>query len=114
MTEAISPREFEESARRALMAVEEALDELDDDAIDSDLVDGVLTITFADGEQFLLNVNGPALEIWLSARRRAWHFAPRGGGHFVSTAADGDGMMVWLARLVGEKLGRPVTLGGQL
>jgi frataxin-like iron-binding protein CyaY len=75
MTGDISMRDFEESARRALMAVEEAFDELDDDGIDTDLVENVLTIRFDDGSQFLLNMNGPAREIWLSANR-AW--VPRG------------------------------------
>ena len=111
MSDELNPREFEESARRALMAVEEALDELDDDTIDADLVEGVLTISFEDGNQFLLNVNGPAQEIWLSANRKAWHFAPRGADRFVSTAADGEEMLAWLSQLVGEKIGRSVALG---
>jgi CyaY protein len=110
MTDELSPREFEESARRALMTVEEALDELDDERIDTDLVEGVLTISFEDGNQFLLNVNGPAQEIWLSANRKAWHFAPGDADRFVSTA-DGEEMLAWLSRLVGEKIGRTVALG---
>jgi CyaY protein len=92
------------------MAVE-AFDELDDDGIDTDLVENVLTIRFDDGSQFLLNMNGPAREIWLSANRKAWHFAPRDGDRFCSTAADGEEMLVCLSRLVGEKIGRPVSLG---
>jgi CyaY protein len=77
-------------------------------------VDGeenVITIGFAGGDRFVLNVNGPAREIWLSANRRAWHFAPRGGDRWTSTGADSEDLLACLSRLVGEKLGRPVTLG---
>ncbi len=112
MTSNLTPREFEESARRALMAVEAALDELGDDPLDFDLADNVLTIAFESGDRFVLNPNGPAQEIWLSANRRAWHFAPRGGERWTSTGPDGEELLGCLSRLVGEKLGRPVTLGG--
>ena len=81
--------DFAESARRALLAVEAALDTLADDQVDTDLEEGVLTIEFESGERFVLNVNSPAREIWLSANRRAWHFAPR-GSEFVSTAAGAE------------------------
>jgi len=111
MVPTMTPREFEEAARRALLAVEAALDELDADELDVDGEENVIRIDFASGDQFLLNVNGPAQEIWLSANRRAWHFAPAAGGRFVSTAPGGEEMLACLAQLVGEKLGRPVTLG---
>ena len=101
--------DFAESARRALLAVEAALDTLDDDQVDTDLEEGVLTIEFESGERFVLNVNGPAREIWLSANRRAWHFAPR-GAEFVSTAAGAETVLEVLSELVGEKLGRRVVL----
>jgi len=101
--------DFAESARRALLAVEEAFDTLDEDQIDTDLEEGVLTIEFESGERFVLNVNGPAGEIWLSANRRAWHFAPR-GEDFVSTAAGAEPLLAVLSELVGEKLGRRVVL----
>jgi len=111
MVPAMTPREFEEAARRVLLAVEAAIDDLDADAIDVEGEENVLAIAFASGEQFVLNVNGPAQEIWLSANRRAWHFAPEAGGRFVSTAAGNEEMLACLGRLIGEKLGRPVTLG---
>jgi CyaY protein len=111
MVPEMTPREFEESARNALLAVEEAIDEIDADEIDVDGEENVITIGFAGGDRFVLNVNGPAREIWLSANRRAWHFAPRAGDRFVSTAADGEEMMACLGRLIGEKLGRPIALG---
>lgn len=111
MTLNLTPREFEESARRALMAVETALDELGADSIDFDLADNVLMIEFENGDRFVLNPNGPAEEIWLSANRRAWHFAPRGGDRWVSTGEGGEELLACLSQLVGEKLGRAVTLG---
>jgi len=101
--------DFAESARRALLAVEAALDTLDDDQVDTDLEEGVLTIEFESGERFVLNVNSPAGEIWLSANRRAWHFAPQ-GSEFVSTAAGAEPLLEVLSGLVGEKLGRRVVL----
>jgi iron donor protein CyaY len=104
-----SPSDFAESARRALLAVESAIDALGDDLVDTDLTEGVLTIEFESGESFVLNVHGPANEIWLSANRRAWHFAPR-GDDFVSTAAGAEPLLAVLSELVGEKLGRRVVL----
>jgi CyaY protein len=107
----MTPREFEESARRAFLAVEESLDALAADEIELDVEENVLTIGFAGGDRFVLNVNGPAREIWLSANRRAWHFAPRADGRYCSTAADGEELRACLARLIGEKLGRTIALG---
>ncbi len=109
MAPEITPRDFEESARRALMAVEEAIDRLNADEIETDLEENVLTLSFESGDHFLLNLNGPAQEIWLSANRRAWHFAPR-GGRFVSTAQEGEELLACLGRLISEKLGRAVEL----
>ena len=102
-------QDFAETARRALLAVEEAFDTLDEDQIDTDLEESVLTIEFESGEKFVLNINAPAREIWLSANRRAWHFAPQ-GSEFVSTAAGAEPMLAVLSELVGEKLGRKVVL----
>ncbi len=111
MVPAMTPREFEEAARRALLMVESAIDDLEADELDVEGAENVLTIGFADGGQFVLNVNGPAAEIWLSANRRAWHFAPASGDRFVSTGPDGAEMLACLGRLIGEKIGRPIVLG---
>jgi CyaY protein len=104
-----SDPDFAETARRALMSVEEAIDALSEDAVDTDMSEGVLTIEFETGVRFVLNVNGPAGEIWLSANRRAWHFAPGKHG-FVSTAAGAEPLLEVLSGLLGEKLGRRVEL----
>jgi iron donor protein CyaY len=106
-----APADFAEAARRALLAVEAALDDLAGDGVETDIAEGLLTIEFEDGDPFVLNVNSPAQEIWLSANRRAWHFAPA-GGTFVSTAGDREPLMAILGSLIGEKLGRTVVLGG--
>jgi iron donor protein CyaY len=105
--------DFTEAARRALLAVEEAIDELGGDGVETDLAEGVLTIEFEDGDPFVLNVNEPAQQIWLSANRRAWHFAPSSsGGDFAATSGAREPMLSVLATLIGEKLGRTVVLGG--
>jgi iron donor protein CyaY len=80
--------------------------------VDTDLTEGVLTIEFESEERFVLNVHGPATEIWLSANRRAWHFALR-GNEFVSTAAGSEPLLGVLSALVGEKLGRPIVLAAK-
>jgi iron donor protein CyaY len=104
--------DFAEAARRALLTVEEAIDELGGDGVETDLAEGVLTIEFEDGDPFVLNVNGPAQQIWLSANRRAWHFAPAGDGEFRATGGGREPLLSVLAALIGEKLGRTVVLGG--
>ena len=112
MVPTMTPREFEEAARRALLMVESAVDDLDADEIDIEGEENVITLGFPGGDQFVLNVNAPAQEIWLSANRRAWHFAPAAGDRFVSTAPGGEDLLACLGHLIGEKLGRPVALGG--
>ncbi|HLU37992.1 MAG TPA: iron donor protein CyaY [Planctomycetota bacterium] len=84
--------------------------EFDPDEVDCDLAMGVLTMQFADGKKFVLNRQSAASQIWLAHGVSAYHFArdPQ-TGRWLDTKGRGE-LRELLARAIGEKLGRPVSL----
>lgn len=75
----------------ALLEQIDAISPEDDEEIDARLTEGNLAVTFeSDGSVFVLSQQTPTRELWLSANRRAWHFARRSG--------------TWVERDTGEPL----------
>jgi CyaY protein len=69
--------EYMDRADALLKAVESNCDRIND-AFDADLdnqrVGGMVTITFANGSQIVINQQKPLHEIWLAARSGGFHF----------------------------------------
>lgn len=69
--------EYLDRAEAALAAIEQACDRLND-ATDADLdnqrVGGMITISFANGSQLIVNLQKPLQEIWLAARSGGYHY----------------------------------------
>lgn len=64
-------------AERLLLAVEQACDCINDDSdadLDTQRSGGVLTITFANRSQIVINWQKPLHEVWLAARAGGFHF----------------------------------------
>ena len=69
--------EFLDHAERLLQAVELACDRLNDEGdvdIDNQRVGGMITLTFENRSQIIINLQKPLHEIWLAARSGGYHF----------------------------------------
>ena len=69
--------EFLDRAEMALRAVEltcDTLNEQTDTDVDNQRVGGMVTLTFANRSQIVINLQKPLHEIWLAARQGGYHF----------------------------------------
>ena len=74
MVDTLTEPAYETLAEAELLALLSALDALEVDAYEAELEAGVLTLEFADGDRFVINSHRAARQIWMAARRCAWHF----------------------------------------
>jgi CyaY protein len=69
--------EFLDQAERLLAGIENSCDTLNDDAdvdIDNQRVGGMVTLTFANRSQIVVNLQKPLHEVWLAARCGGFHY----------------------------------------
>jgi CyaY protein len=69
--------EYMDQAEAALAAIKRSCDRINDatDAdIDNQRVGGMITITFRNGSQLIVNLQKPLHEIWLAARSGGYHY----------------------------------------
>ena len=69
--------EYMDHAERLLAQVEASCDRINDagDAdIDNQRVGGMVTLTFANRSQIIINLQKPLHEVWLAARSGGYHF----------------------------------------
>ncbi|MCW8857495.1 MAG: iron donor protein CyaY [Kangiella sp.] len=64
--------EFNQQVDDTLIAIEEALDELDLD-IDYETSGGILTITLENGSKIIINRQTPVKQLWLAAKDGGYH-----------------------------------------
>ena len=69
--------EYMDRAEAALAAIERGCDRIND-ATDADIynqrVGGMITISFKNGSQLIVNLQKPLQEIWLAARSGGYHY----------------------------------------
>lgn len=104
----ISESEFESLAESALLDLRKALDALSLDC-EVELSMGILSIEFPDGAKYIINSHRAARQIWMAAELTAWHFDPEPGGAWKAKKT-GDELRSTLSRVLGKKLGRPVSI----
>lgn len=91
----ITEQEFDALATDVLERVLEAFDDVDPDQVEAVPSDGVVRFDFGGRRSpWVINSQRGALQVWLAAERKAWHFAREG------TAQDGR----WVAPKTGEEL----------
>ena len=73
---------FETRALNHLQSLSEQLEEQLGEKADVDFHEGILTIEFENGDQYLLNLHKPTQQIWLSS--------PKSGAHHFSWNETGD------------------------
>ena len=73
--------EYLDHAENALRAVELACDRINDDTdadIDNQRTGGMITLTFANRSQIIINLQKPLQEIWLAAKAGGFHYKFKG------------------------------------
>ena len=101
---------FATESERALAHIEGAIAALDTDEVDPDLAADVLTLEFSDGAEFVINAHSAAGQIWMAAGTSAWHFDLDPASKRWVASRTGEELMATVARVVGDKLGRPVEV----
>ena len=102
--------EYLDHAERALKAVEEACDRINDatDAdVDNQRTGGLITLTFVNGSQIIINLQKPLQEIWMAARAGGFHYK-FDGSHWLDTK-DASELFAGLSRYASQQGGQPLT-----
>jgi iron donor protein CyaY len=100
-------KEFLQWAYECLTAVAKWLETLDPDEVDYTTGDGVVTIEFPDGGEFILSRQAATSQIWFAADARAWHYNRAASTRWVDDR-DGHDLYGRLAEVVSECVGHPV------
>ena len=99
--------EFLDQAERLLAGVEISSDRLNDatDAdIDNQRTGGMVTLTFPNRSQIVINLQKPLHEVWLAARCGGFHYK-FDGAHWMDTKGQGE-FWASLSRYASEQAGR--------
>jgi CyaY protein len=102
--------EYMDRAEAALSAVERSCDRINDttDAdIDNQRVGGMITISFPNGSQLIVNLQKPLQEIWLAARSGGYHY--RHDGHAWIDTKSGEEFFANLSREATRQSGLALT-----
>ena len=99
-----------DKAEAALKAIEMACDRINDatDAdVDNQRTGGMITLTFADRSQIIINLQKPLQEIWLAARSGGFHYR-LSEGQWTDTK-DGSELFAGLSRYASEQAGQSLV-----
>ena len=102
--------EYMDQAEALLARIEACCDRINEQTdadIDNQRVGGMVTITFANGSQIIVNLKKPLQEVWMAARAGGFHYKfdgqrwldTKGGGEFFAN----------LSRYASEQAGQPLT-----
>lgn len=79
--------EYQNLAERALKAIELACDRINDETeadIDNQRTGGMITLTFSNRSQIIINLQKPLQEIWMAAKAGGFHYKFN-GTHWIDT-----------------------------
>jgi len=102
--------EYQDLAERALQAVETACDRINDETdadIDNQRTGGMVTLTFANRSQIIINLQKPLQEIWMAAKAGGFHYKFR-DGRWADTK-DGSELFAGLSRYASEQSGQTLV-----
>lgn len=98
--------EFMDCAESVLRAVEASCDRINDEGeadLDNQRVGGMITITFQNKSQIIINLQKPLHEIWLAARSGGYHYK-FDGRQWMDTKGQGE-FFASLSRYASEQAG---------
>jgi CyaY protein len=102
--------EFLDRAESLLRALEQQCDRINDDTeadIDNQRVGGMITLTFGNRSQIIVNLQKPLHEVWLAARSGGYHYR-FDGQQWVDTKGQGE-FWTQLSRDVSAQVGLPLV-----
>lgn len=101
--------EYQDQAEALLARVEACCDRINDTTeadIDSQRVGGMVTLTFRNGSQIIVNLQKPLHEVWMAARAGGFHYK-FDGQRWMDTKGDGE-FFASLSRYASEQAGQPL------
>ena len=104
--------EYQNLAEGVLKAVETACDGLNDESdvdIDNQRTGGMITLTFTNHSQIIINLQKPLQEIWMAARAGGFHYKFN-SGKWLDTK-DGREFFANLSRYASEQAGLSLAFG---
>lgn len=104
--------EYLDRAEALLRQVEVACDRINEQTeadIDSQRVGGMITLTFRNGSQIVLNLQKPLHEVWLAARAGGFHYR-FDGTRWMDTKGQGE-FFENLSRHASDQAGQPLAFG---
>ena len=102
--------EFLDQAEHLLSAVEQACDRINDETeadIDNQRSGGMITLTFANRSQIILNLQKPLHEVWMAAKSGGYHYRFVEGA-WQDTKGQGE-FFASLSRYASEQAGVPLV-----
>lgn len=105
----MTDQEYLDHAEAALAAIERACDRINEDTdadIDNQRSGGLITLTFTNRSQVVVNLQPPLHEIWLAARTGGYHY--RYDGTQWRDTKSGDELFAVLSREVSLQAGQPL------
>ncbi len=100
--------EYRKRAHAELEAVAKALDPIAELTVD--LASDILTIEFEDGLKFVGNMQAPSRQIWFAANFSAGHYDFDAASSQWRDSKTAEVFRARVAREVGQKLGRSLTI----
>ena len=104
--------DYLDQAERLLAQLEAACDRINDETdadIDNQRVGGMVTLTFRNRSQIVINLQKPLQEVWLAARCGGFHYK-LDAGRWMDTKGQGE---FWesLSRYASEQSGQSLRFG---
>lgn len=102
--------EYQDLAESALRAVEIACDRINDETdadIDNQRTGGMITLSFSNRSQIIINLQKPLQEIWMAAKAGGFHYKFR-DGRWADTK-DSSEFFACLSRYASEQAGQPLV-----
>lgn len=102
--------EYMDRAEALLARVETCCDRINeatDADIDNQRVGGMVTLTFRNGSQIVVNLQKPLHEVWMAARAGGFHYK-FDGARWLDTKGHGE-FFAHLSRYSSEQAGRPLA-----
>lgn len=99
--------EYQDLAESLLRSIELACDRINDQTdadVDNQRVGGMITMTFANGSQIIVNLQKPLQEVWLAARAGGFHYRHNGEA-WMDTKGQGE-FFAHLTRFASEQSGQ--------
>lgn len=102
--------EFLDLAENALKSIEVQCDRINEDTdadIDNQRTGGMITLTFENRSQIVVNLQKPLQEIWLAAKRGGYHYKSV-NGRWLDTKGQGE-LFEMLSSCASEQAKTPVV-----